>query len=113
MSPSTVRIAVAGAGLIGLRHIEEIAANPRCTLASIVDVSPKAADVARNYGVSLHRTLEACLAAKPDGVVLAITTDGTVRPVALVPLLTALTSVEGGLVQRGDNGALLRVELPN
>ena len=71
MSPSTVRIAVAGAGLIGLRHIEEIAANPRCTLASIVDVSPKAADVARNYGVSLHRTLEACLAAKPDGVVLA------------------------------------------
>ena len=47
-----------------------------------------------------------------DGVVLAITTDGAVRPVAQDPRLTALTTVEGGLVQRGDNGALLRVELP-
>jgi hypothetical protein len=47
-----------------------------------------------------------------DGVVLAITTDGVVRPVAQDPRLTALTTVEGGLVQRGDNGALLRVELP-
>jgi hypothetical protein len=47
-----------------------------------------------------------------DGVVLAITTDGAVRPVAQDPRLTALTTVEGGLVQRGDNGTLLRVELP-
>jgi len=47
-----------------------------------------------------------------DGVVLAITTDGAVRPVAQDSRLTALTTVEGGLVQRGDNGALLRVELP-
>jgi hypothetical protein len=47
-----------------------------------------------------------------DGVVLAITTDGAVRPVAQDPQLTALTTVEGGLVQRGDNGALLRVDLP-
>jgi hypothetical protein len=47
-----------------------------------------------------------------DGVVLAITTDGAVRPVAQDPRLTALTTVEGGLVQRGDNGALLRVDLP-
>ena len=47
-----------------------------------------------------------------DGVVLAITTDAAVRAVAQDPRLTALTTVEGGLVQRGDNGALLRVELP-
>jgi hypothetical protein len=47
-----------------------------------------------------------------DGVVLAVTTDGAVRPVAQDPRLTAPTTVEGGLVQRGDDGALLRVDLP-
>jgi hypothetical protein len=47
-----------------------------------------------------------------DGVVLAVTVDGTVTPVAQDPRLTAPVSVEGGLVQRGDDGALLRVDLP-
>jgi hypothetical protein len=47
-----------------------------------------------------------------DGVVLAITLDGAVRAVAQDPRLTALTTVEGGLVQRGDDGALLRVDVP-
>jgi predicted dehydrogenase len=67
-----VRIAVAGAGLIGLRHIEEIVASDECALASIVDISPGAAEIARKYEVPLHRTLEECIAAgKPDGLVLA------------------------------------------
>ena len=43
---NSVRIAVAGAGLIGLRHIEEIQKSRVAELASIVDVSPKAAEVA-------------------------------------------------------------------
>jgi hypothetical protein len=47
-----------------------------------------------------------------DGVVLAVTVDGTVTPVAQDLRLTAPVSVEGGLVQRGDDGALLRVDLP-
>jgi hypothetical protein len=47
-----------------------------------------------------------------DGVVLAVAVDGTVTPVAQDPRLTAPVSVEGGLVQRGDDGALLRVDLP-
>jgi predicted dehydrogenase len=67
-----VRVAVAGAGLIGLRHIEEIVAGDECVLASIIDVHPKAAEVARKYEVPLYRTLEECFAAgEPDGVVLA------------------------------------------
>ena len=61
---------------------------------------------------SLGLDAEGRAAVLADGVVLAITTDGAVRPVAQDPRLTALTTVEGGLVQRGDNGALLRVELP-
>ena len=61
---------------------------------------------------SLGLDAEGRAAVLADGVVLAITTDGAVRPVAQDPRLTALTTVEGGLVQRGDNGVLLRVELP-
>jgi predicted dehydrogenase len=67
-----VRIAVAGAGLIGQRHIEEIGKCPDAALAAIVDVSPRAADVARSTGVPLLPTLDALFAKdKPDGVVLA------------------------------------------
>ena len=35
-----VRIAVAGAGLIGRRHVEEVDASPVATLAAIVDPGP-------------------------------------------------------------------------
>jgi len=67
-----VRIAVAGAGLIGLRHIEEIRNSQTATLSAIIDPSPKAADVARTEGVPLYQSLPACFAGEqPDGVVLA------------------------------------------
>lgn len=67
-----VRIAVAGAGLIGLRHIEEIRNSRSAALASIVDVAPKAADVAREAGVPLYGSLAELFARdKPDGMVLA------------------------------------------
>jgi predicted dehydrogenase len=67
-----VRIAVAGAGLIGLRHIEETVASPNCVLASIVDPGPKAPDIAKKYGVTLYKSLAECFAKdKPDGVVIA------------------------------------------
>jgi predicted dehydrogenase len=67
-----VRIAVAGAGLIGLRHIEETVASPNCILTAIIDPGPKAAEVAEKYAVPLYRSLQECLAGdKPEGVVLA------------------------------------------
>ncbi|MFO1305512.1 MAG: Gfo/Idh/MocA family oxidoreductase [Burkholderiales bacterium] len=66
-----VRIAVAGAGLIGVRHLEEIAANGECAIACIVDPSPRAAEQAKRFGVPLFRTLEEGLATKADGVILA------------------------------------------
>ena len=46
-----VRLAVAGAGLIGQRHIEEIDASAIAELAAIVDPFPAADDVARKYSV--------------------------------------------------------------
>lgn len=69
---SRIRIAVAGAGLIGLRHIEEIVASTECALHSIVDPGPNAPAVARQYDVPLYTTITACFAAgKPDGMILA------------------------------------------
>jgi len=41
-----VRIAVAGAGLIGQRHLEEIAASPAARVASIVDPGPAGPELA-------------------------------------------------------------------
>jgi predicted dehydrogenase len=67
-----VRIAVAGAGLIGLRHVEEIGNSRSSVLSAIVDVSPKAADAAKRLGVPLYGSLAEMFAKdKPDGVVLA------------------------------------------
>jgi len=68
----TVRIAVAGAGLIGQRHIEEIDASSQAGLAAIVDPFPAAAEIAAKYSVPLYRSLtELFENDKPDGVILA------------------------------------------
>ncbi len=66
------RIAVAGAGLIGRRHIEEISKNPRCELAAVVDPSPHADELARAFGAPREPLLERLLASdRPDGIILA------------------------------------------
>ena len=68
------RISVAGAGLIGHRHIEEILKSQRCTLASIVDPSPLPAyrPFIENIQVPVYATLTEMLATdRPDGVILA------------------------------------------
>jgi predicted dehydrogenase len=67
-----VRIAVAGAGLIGRRHVEEIDASADAELGAIVDPGPAAPELAEKYGVALYPSLaELFAAANPDGVVLA------------------------------------------
>jgi predicted dehydrogenase len=67
-----VRIAVAGAGLIGKRHIEEVDASADAQLAAIVDPGPAGPELAEKFGVPLHPSLAALFErAKPDGVILA------------------------------------------
>src|SRR3954452_15096713 len=67
-----VRIAVAGAGLIGRRHIEEIDASSTAQLAAVVDPGPAAAEVADRFGVPLYPSLRGLFdAEKPDGIILA------------------------------------------
>ena len=68
----SVRIAVAGAGLIGRRHIEEVRRCAGAELAAIVDPAPAAGDMATVAGVAAYPSLEELFAAdRPDGVILA------------------------------------------
>lgn len=63
---------MAGAGLIGRRHMELIAESPECTLAAIVDPAPGAIDLARAAGVPLFGSLREMFAQqRPDGVLIA------------------------------------------
>jgi predicted dehydrogenase len=72
MTTPRIRIAVAGAGQIGKRHIEMIVKNPECALSALVDPVPAVADYARSLGVPLSTSLAALFANdRPDGVVLA------------------------------------------
>ena len=66
------RIAVAGAGYIGLAHIAALRESRTCALSAIADPSPPAAQAAADAGVPLFASLDELLRmARPDGVVLA------------------------------------------
>lgn len=70
MSP--LRLAIAGAGLIGRAHQRRIHANNACKLVAYADPSPAAKAVAQEAGVPLYPDLGALLdQEKPDGVILA------------------------------------------
>ena len=72
MSEARLRIAVVGAGVIGRRHAEIVAASPACALAAIADPAPAAADFARSLGVARRASLSEVLGTERlDGVVLA------------------------------------------
>jgi predicted dehydrogenase len=66
------RIAVAGAGYIGLAHIAAARASATCALAAIVDPAPAAAAAAAAAGVPLYRSLDELIGKdRPDAVILA------------------------------------------
>jgi predicted dehydrogenase len=67
-----LRIAVAGAGAIGRRHIALVAQHERCELAGVVDPAPGVADAAKEFGVALYASLAELFAyERPDGVIVA------------------------------------------
>ena len=69
---SALQIAVAGAGLIGRRHIELIAANAQCVLSAVVDPAPGAGALAHAHGAAHYSSLDALFAnTSPDGVIVA------------------------------------------
>lgn len=67
-----VRIAVAGAGMIGQAHIKRILEEPQAELAAIIDPSSKTKEEAKALGVPCFADLETGLqAVRLDGVVIA------------------------------------------
>ena len=115
MSP--VRIAVAGAGLIGKRHIEEVDASPDAELTSIVDPGPAGPELAERFGVPLYPSLAGLFERdKPDGVILAtpnqLHVDGGLECVAAgVPVIVEKPvgdTVEGAtrLVEAGEKAGV-------
>jgi predicted dehydrogenase len=115
MSP--VRIAVAGAGMIGKRHIEEVDASLDAELASIVDPGPAGPELAEKFGVPLYQSLaELFERDKPDGVILAtpnqMHVDGGLEAVAAgVPVIVEKPigdTVEGAtrLVEAGEKAGV-------
>jgi predicted dehydrogenase len=67
-----VKLAVVGAGLIGRRHAELIAAEPKAKLAGIADPSPIGRELAQALQSKWFATLSELLAAgRPDGVIIA------------------------------------------
>lgn len=67
-----VRIAIAGAGLIGRRHAAAVSVASGASLASIVDPSEVGGEVAARHGVPHFHSLEEMIARdRPDGVILA------------------------------------------
>jgi predicted dehydrogenase len=69
---SKARIGVVGAGLIGRRHVERVAASRSARLASVIDPGPAGTELAEKHGVRPYASLREMLAAdRPDGVILA------------------------------------------
>jgi predicted dehydrogenase len=69
---SKARIAVAGAGYIGLAHMDVTRKSPTCALFAIVDPAPAAEAFAAKEGVPVYKSLDELFEKeRPDGVVLA------------------------------------------
>jgi predicted dehydrogenase len=67
-----IRLAIAGAGLIGQAHIRVAIQEAACNLVAIVDPAPAGQAVAAKAGVAHYRALAEMLARdKPDAVILA------------------------------------------
>ncbi|MGA8516506.1 MAG: Gfo/Idh/MocA family oxidoreductase, partial [Burkholderiaceae bacterium] len=66
------RIAIAGAGYIGLAHLAAAQQSGTVELLALVDPAQSAIDIAAKAGVPRYATLDALIQhAKPDGIVLA------------------------------------------
>jgi predicted dehydrogenase len=113
----SVRIAVAGAGLIGKRHIEEVDDSSHAQLAAVVEPGPAGPPLAEKLGVPLHQSLADLFERdKPDGVILAtpnrLHVDGGLECVAAgVPVIVEKPigdTVEGAtrLVEAGEKAGV-------
>ncbi|MDH4612015.1 Gfo/Idh/MocA family oxidoreductase [Pseudomonas sp. BN102] len=89
-------IAIAGAGLIGQRHLELLQASRSCEPVALIDPAPAARAVAERAGVPLFPSLEALFEqARPDGIILA-----TPNQLHVEQALTCLQAGVAALVEK-------------
>ncbi|CAK1360022.1 unnamed protein product [Cercospora beticola] len=71
-APSTITIAIIGAGLIGPRHAQSVVANEHATLYCFVDPRPEAISVAEAFHVPVFPSIKHMLLekGKPDGALV-------------------------------------------
>ncbi|HEY4294899.1 MAG TPA: Gfo/Idh/MocA family oxidoreductase [Paraburkholderia sp.] len=108
---NSFELAVAGAGLIGRRHIDLVRANSRCRLAAIVEPAPFGRALADELDVAWFDSLEALLATRrADGVILA-TPNALHADQALACLRAGVPAlIEKPLAHTLDEGVRLQAE---
>ena len=73
--PDTLRLALIGAGVIGARHLQSVAAEPCCRLVALADPAPAARAVAEAAGVLNYTDYEEMLdRERPQGAIVAAPT---------------------------------------
>ncbi len=116
---SKIRVAVAGAGYIGLAHMDVMRASPTCILSAIVDPAPTGKLAGERFGVPLYQSLDALIARdRPDAIILATPNQLHVEHALLciraeVPILLekpiAPTVAEGQKIVDAADGSGVRV----
>ncbi|KAI5284313.1 hypothetical protein KEM54_001435 [Ascosphaera aggregata] len=67
----TVRIAIIGAGIIGLRHAQSVSVNSFAELVAFVDIDPYAKDIAESMGTKYFDSIVSLLGKdKPDAAIV-------------------------------------------
>jgi predicted dehydrogenase len=70
-----VRLAVIGAGYIGVKHAELVATHPMCLLVGICDTDPSRRAIADQFGVPFYTSVEALIKHEhPAGAIIATPT---------------------------------------
>ncbi len=107
-----LKIAVAGAGLVGKAHIRTIAANSACELMAIADPSESAGELAEQHGVPHFDSIEALLAwQRPDGIILATPNQLHVSQASLCLNAGVATLLEKPVATTYAEGAVLLDEV--
>ena len=66
------KIAVVGAGLIGIRHLRSIALSSKAQNVALVDITLEAKAIAKSYNIPFFQDIGSMISeTQPDGIIIA------------------------------------------